>query len=183
MQSVGINLKLLEIFTLLFSDIKKNHGITQLNLNNVQAEVKDLQLHILLADDDPDDIEIFQEALMEVAPHIKISSVNDGETLMLFLKKQKPNLLFLDLNMPCKNGLECLDEIRAVKSYNYLPVIIYSTTVNAAQVDASYLKGASLYLQKPSHFDGIKKSIARILSNSIAVLLEQPVKSKFVFKL
>lgn len=124
-----------------------------------------------------------KEPVLHPRPHIKISSVNDGEELMLFLKKKKPDLLFLDLNMPCKNGIECLDEIRAVKSYNYLPVIIYSTTINAAQVDACYSKGASLYLQKPSHFEGIKNSIARILSDGISVLFEQPAKSKFVLKL
>ena len=102
---------------------------------------------------------------------------------MAFLKKQHPDLVFLDLNMPCKNGVECLEEIRAVKSFKNLPVIIYSTTANATQVDASYSKGASLYLQKPSNFESIKKSIAGILSKGIASFFEQPAKAQFVFKL
>jgi DNA-binding NarL/FixJ family response regulator len=81
--------------------------------------------------------------------------------------------------MPRKNGIQCLEEIRSVNAFKNLPVIIYSTTANASQIETSFIKGASLYLQKPSHFEGIKKSIIKILSTGITPLFEQPSKANF----
>ena len=73
------------------------------------------QLRILLADDDMDDRYVFELAIKELSKEILLSSVVDGEKLMAFLiddSNQLPDILFLDINMPRKNGLDCLVEIK-----------------------------------------------------------------------
>ena len=73
------------------------------------------QLNILLADDDLDDCLFFKEALEGMPVNTHLTAVHDGEQLMQLLANEKiklPDILFLDLNMPRKNGFECLTEIK-----------------------------------------------------------------------
>lgn len=76
------------------------------------------QLNILLADDDSDDCLFFKEALRELLLSTNLTTVHDGEQLMQLLTNETnvlPHVLFLDLNMPRKNGFECLTEIKLSK--------------------------------------------------------------------
>src|SRR6476661_3821787 len=122
-------------------------------------------LHIFLVDDDIDDRMLFQEAIQEVAPETKLS-LADGCDMLLKLSKvesDKPDMILLDLNMPGLNGFECLDEIKSKHQFGNIPVLIYSTTANPEQVKKTYNKGATLYMQKPSSFEGIKKLMDKVL--------------------
>ena len=71
---------------------------------------------IVLAEDDKDDHIFFSEALMQIDPSLKLTTVDDGNELMDLLKHYYPDILFLDLDMPYKNGLECLKEIRSQRN-------------------------------------------------------------------
>lgn len=127
------------------------------------------RLHIFLVDDDADDRMLFQEAMSEVDPKAKLS-VADGCDMLLKLSKiehDKPDMIFLDLNMPGLNGFECLDEIKNKQHFGNVPVIIYSTTANPEQVKKTYNRGATLYMQKPSSYEGIKKLMNKILSTDL----------------
>ena len=76
------------------------------------------QMFILLADDDTDDCIFFKEALDELLLPTKLMTVHDGEQLMHLLANEStelPDVLFLDLNMPRKNGFECLEEIKSLR--------------------------------------------------------------------
>ncbi len=126
-------------------------------------------LHIFLVDDDADDRMLFQEAMSEVDPKAKLS-LADGCDMLIQLAKieeDKPDMIFLDLNMPGLNGFECLDEIKNKDQFGNVPVIIYSTTANPEQVKKIYNKGATLYMQKPSSYEGIKKLMNKILSQDL----------------
>ena len=86
-------------------------------------------IHIVLADDDNDDCLLFEEALNELLLPNQLTVVNDGEQLMLYLHEnttQLPGVLFLDLNIPRKNGIECLAEIKEDPELKNLPVVIFS---------------------------------------------------------
>lgn len=82
-------------------------------------------LNILLADDDEDDRLFFKEALENIKIKTVVTTVNDGIELMEYLNKSDikyPDIVFLDLNMPRKNGIQCLEEIRKDKNLKILPL-------------------------------------------------------------
>ena len=83
------------------------------------------RLHVLLADDDIDDCIFFKEALAELLLSTQLTAVHDGEQLMQHLTDETcelPDVVFLDINMPRKNGFECLAEIKLSGKLKLLPV-------------------------------------------------------------
>ncbi len=142
-------------------------------------------IHVLLADDDEDDRQFFTDAINVVAPRLKLSTVQDGEELIKRLKKnttELPDVIFLDLNMPYKNGIECLKEIRSLDFLRKIPILIYSTSTNTDQVENTYLNGANLYIQKPANFEGIIRILKTIFSFDKSRWFEQPSREKFLLK-
>lgn len=126
------------------------------------------KIKVLLADDDKDDCLLFKEALEELPLSTVLSIVHDGEQLMKLLKdnpNKLPHVLFLDLNMPRKNGFECLAEIRDSRNMKGLIVIISSTTSKQDMVDLVYKYGAHHYIRKPSEFPHLKNVIHQVLIN------------------
>ncbi len=124
-------------------------------------------VNLLLADDDIDDCQFFKEALDELPVPSSLSTVNDGVQLMELLTAKQvmlPDLLFLDLNMPRKNGIDCLSEIKDNQKLRQLPVIIYSTSFDHEVVDMLYEKGAHHYIRKPGEFSNLKKVILKAIT-------------------
>jgi CheY-like chemotaxis protein len=120
-------------------------------------------LHILLADDDSDDSFLFNEAVEQSDLPITLSRAEDGNQLLSFLERQgSPDILFLDVNMPYKNGIECLHEIRSNTKYDELPIVIYSTTNYQVNIDACYQGGADFFVVKPNSFEDILKMIKTV---------------------
>lgn len=141
------------------------------------------QFHIILADDDEDDCVLFADALNEFPLSIRFTIVHNGEQLMEELgktKEQLPDLLFLDLNMPRKNGFECLAEIKQDEKLKHLPVIILSTSLENDVINLLYKKGAQYYLRKPNEFSKLRKAIHQVLTNVTQASPSQPPKEKFV---
>ncbi|GGH47761.1 response regulator [Dyadobacter endophyticus] len=112
---------------------------------------------ILLADDDHDDTFLFREALEQVPVETRLSVAENGAQLLQLMKgaDAKPDIIFLDMNMPVKNGLECLEEIRGTAGYEQVPVVILSTSVAQYLWESAYKGGANLYIQKPTSFKGL----------------------------
>ncbi|MEH6681992.1 MAG: response regulator [Sediminicola sp.] len=122
------------------------------------------QYTLLLADDDEDDIDLFQEALTDLSISGSLVTVNDGVQLMEYLSDNLPDILFLDLNMPLKSGLECLTEIKSSDRLKKLPIVIFSTSIEMDMADTLYENGASYYVQKPNEFAKLKNVIENSLS-------------------
>ena len=111
------------------------------------------KLNILLADDDSDDCFFFKEALVGSTIPTHLATVPDGEHLMHLLvttMNELPNVLFLDLNMPRKNGFECLSEIKLSSNLKGLPVVVFSTSFEQEVVNQLYQNGAQYFIRKPS---------------------------------
>ena len=131
-------------------------------MNKPAAAIK----KILLAEDDEDDFLLFQETLKEYKEHVVLNWVKDGEMLMNMLLENTatlPHMLFLDINLPRKNGFECLAEIRQHEDLKNLPVIIFSTSNDPALVNKMHSAGANLYLSKPNDFRRLKENIEKAL--------------------
>ena len=120
--------------------------------------------NIILAEDDVDDQNIFQLALQEVDPKIGIEFVSNGNQLLALLTNYKPDLLFLDLEMPYKNGLECLVEIKKNESLSRLPVIVFSSTTKQSNIQTAYEMGAHLFFIKPPVYKDYLLAIKSILT-------------------
>jgi CheY-like chemotaxis protein len=140
-------------------------------------------IHLLLADDDPDDRIFFKEALDELSLNSNLSTVEDGDQLMNMLTGESailPDLVFLDLNMPRKTGVECLAEIKANDKLKSLKVIIYSTSFDNEMVDLLYEKGALLYICKPGDYSDLKKVIHEAINIASQTNISRPAKEFFV---
>lgn len=124
-------------------------------------------LHILLADDDEDDRMIFRDAIHEVKVKTNLTMVNDGVQLMEYLQTldgDLPQIVFLDLNMPRKNGIECLREIRNDPHLKDLSIAIYSTSASEEDIEDTFVKGANVYIKKPSDFNTLVKVLEEVIT-------------------
>jgi CheY-like chemotaxis protein len=140
--------------------------------------------HILLADDDQDDCFLFEDVLKELSLPTQLTVANDGLQLMQILEKSYttlPDLIMLDLNMPLKNGFECLKEIKQHQRLRHLPVYIFSTSAQRETVDVVYNDGANLYIRKPETFQKLKDVIQRVLLITDEKSFSQPPREKFLW--
>jgi two-component system, chemotaxis family, response regulator Rcp1 len=114
-------------------------------------------LKIIVADDDEEDIFFVKECLMDNHLPAEIIEAGNGETLLTMLRKGaasnyiscKPDLILMDINMPKKNGLETLREIKADANLSAIPVIILSTSQSPGDIQRAKDLGATCYLTKP----------------------------------
>ena len=120
--------------------------------------------HILLTDDDKDHAILFSRVIKMEYPHVFISHVADGDQLIHYLHLHQVDLLFLDLNMPCKSGYECLLEIRNDPSLHDLPIIVYSGSAHLSDIQKSFIHRADFYLVKPFIIEHLKTALRKILS-------------------
>lgn len=122
---------------------------------------------VLLADDDKDDRDDFMEAFSSLKLNVKVQAVKNGVELMECLNDPSikiPHLVFLDLNMPRKSGLECLIEIRKISRLKNLTVVIYSTSSSEKDMEDTFVNGANIYIKKPAHLTVLKKLLAQVLT-------------------
>jgi len=119
--------------------------------------------NIIFCEDDEDDRFLFNDVLRDFNSKLKIDFVSNGVRLMELLKHYVPDLLFLDLEMPFKNGLECLVEIRENATLEKLPVVMFSSTTRQANIQTAYDMGAHLFLIKSPTFSEYASSIRAVL--------------------
>jgi CheY-like chemotaxis protein len=120
---------------------------------------------ILLADDDLSDQEIFKNALKSAKFKSKVNILNNGVELINYLnsKNNLPDVIFLDINMPLKNGLECLQEIRSEERFKELIIVMFSNTTSQQKIVESFEKGANVYLSKSHSKEKLHKAIQKII--------------------
>lgn len=141
-------------------------------------------VNILLAEDDEDDRDFFELALINVYPNSELTTLTNGEELFRFVNSEESeeiDIIFLDINMPRKNGQECLIEIRTEKKFEHVPVIMLSTSSNPKDIEDLFILGANMYITKSyllSHLSILKK----ILELHTEGKLLKPERNKFVFE-
>lgn len=120
--------------------------------------------NIIFCEDDEDDRIFFKEILQDYNPSLQVEFLSSGTRLMQLLKDFVPDLLFLDLEMPFKNGLECLVEIRSNQFLKNLPIIVFSSTTRLSNIQTAYDMGANLFLIKSSTFGEYAASLKAVLN-------------------
>ena len=123
-------------------------------------------ISIIYADDDEDDRYFFREALINAKVDAELTTVNDGNEFLKFIRSKffKPDVIFLDINMPMINGIECLEEIRKDNSFDDTPVIMFSTSI--MEIDKVLSKGANLFINKNSLCSDFSKMLTSLFSSN-----------------
>ncbi|HMK03787.1 MAG TPA: response regulator [Ferruginibacter sp.] len=119
-----------------------------------------------IVDDDPDDQELFIEALQGIDEFCKCITAFDGEEALKKLNDgiPQPDFIFLDLNMPRMNGKQFLAQIKNNGKTRHIPVIIYSTSSEKKDIQDTTDLGALYFLQKPNRFEELSKALNEIIS-------------------
>lgn len=133
------------------------------------ANFKKYMITIFLTEDDKDDQTIFKEALDEIEISFHIANFHNGEELLEHLENNQdllPDIIFLDLNMPKMNGMDCLKILRATPKYKDLFVAIYSTSGSQENIENAFMAGANAYIRKPNDFEELKNILRELLRDS-----------------
>jgi two-component system, response regulator len=128
---------------------------------------------ILMAEDDPDDRFLMEQAFLEIGYCADLHFVEDGEELVHYLRRlekyadptscPRPVLILLDLNMPKKDGRQALAEIKADPNLRAIPVVIWTTS--SEREDRVYCKkaGADVFVTKPASHGEFINSVSRLI--------------------
>jgi len=137
---------------------------------------------IFYTDDDEDDITIFTDAVDSIPQNIILQTYSEGEKLLsaIFNPPATPYIVFLDLNMPGKNGFDVLEELRNSVYKKDIPVVIYSTSSEPGIIERCRNLGANGFITKPVLMKDIIKSIEHAIQIDWNKFI--PTKSNFVLK-
>ena len=126
-------------------------------------------IQILMAEDNPDDIELTVEALKDSRVRNHLIVVKDGEEAISYLQGKgkyqhavRPDLILLDLNMPKKNGRDVLREIKNDPKLKRIPVVILTTSQAEEDIAHTYDLHANCYITKPVDFNQFLKVVKSI---------------------
>ncbi|TDP00268.1 MULTISPECIES: response regulator [unclassified Flavobacterium] len=151
-------------------------------VGNAKGLEKKEPVKIILAEDDKDDQELFKEALSATKIPSEVITVENGQELVNTLKdpaEPKPDIVFIDINMPVKGGKEALAEIKSDQELKEIPTVMLSTSNHPNDIEDTFNKGANLYIQKPSSFTGFILILKRVFLLHWAKALVNPVKNIF----
>ncbi|WP_127132800.1 response regulator [Pseudoflavitalea rhizosphaerae] len=139
-----------------------------------------LQRDIMLAEDDSDDVEIFDLGLKGLEFPYLLRHAENGDVLFIMLKDKLPYILFLDIHMPCKDGIACIVEIRKNREYDKMPVIMYTSEISKKIIEEAYRSGANLYLAKTNTIADLTDKLSKIFSIDWDNYLHFPPHSQFI---
>jgi CheY-like chemotaxis protein len=115
---------------------------------------------VLQVEDNEADVRLTREALRETGEELRLSVVGDGEQALAFLRNEggfedvpRPHLVLLDLNLPRKDGVEVLQEMRSDPELAPIPVVVLTSSSAAHDVDACYAAGANAFVVKSLELD------------------------------
>jgi CheY-like chemotaxis protein len=138
-------------------------------------------LDVLLVEDDPGDVLLTTEALEQSPTPPRLHVVSDGEEAIHFLRQigrftdaPRPGLILLDLNLPRRNGLEVLHELKTDPGLQTIPVVILTTSQTQQDILSSYQMRANAYVTKPGSFDHFSETISKV-NEFFLTLIQAPV--------
>jgi len=143
-------------------------------------------INILLADDDEDDRFFFEKAFSTATIAAQVTSVEDGDQLSNLLETitspPPPDIIFLDINMPCKSGLDCLREIRNTTRFKDTPIVMFSTSSHPRHIDETFKNGANRYISKADFFGNEISMLNKLFSPDWKTSLFHTEKENYVLK-
>jgi DNA-binding response OmpR family regulator len=114
-----------------------------------------MKKHILLIDDDEDELSILTAALYQIPLAFDCMWVKNADHALRLLQNYTPDYIFIDYNMPKMNGIKCLEEIKKLENLHETPVILYTTSTDEENRQRAMSIGATAYMQKPNALDAL----------------------------
>jgi CheY-like chemotaxis protein len=180
---LSANGNLLSIFALHLTGKNPSNMISSDNSSTApEGENEKEPVKILLAEDDTEDQELFLDALQEAQISSEVTAVENGQELLDTLRDESqgdPDIIFIDVNMPVKDGKKALEEIKKDDELRDIPAVMLSTWDHPSDIEDAFGKGADLYVQKPSSFAGFVLVLKKVFLLHWAKALLRPVRKLF----
>jgi len=156
---------------------------TAIHYNTVGLEAPAINIKsILLAEDDDDDFNLFNSAILSLYSSVDVLRTKNGIMFSSLLETSiKPDLIILDINMPFKSGISCLQEIKSKPQFEACKVVMYSTSGSNREIDLCYNHGADFYLVKPMTYHCIIQQFKDLFSNEYFIKNVRPPRDQFAF--
>jgi two-component system, response regulator len=122
--------------------------------------------HILIVEDNPDDETLLERALREIEGAPVATIVPDGVEALDVLRsgaQRVPDLMLIDLKMPRMTGFELLREVRHGLGFKHLPLVVFTSSDDARDIERAYDAGATAYVQKPLSFDAFTDALRAVV--------------------
>jgi DNA-binding response OmpR family regulator len=136
---------------------------------------------VIIADDDRDDSLFLLSVLLSISPELTVITVPDGEELINILETVSPQFIFLDINMPKKNGFEALKHIRSTERPDQPKVIMCSTSSSINDIRILAELGADMYVTKPTNIKHYSKMIEDIFERDWSGKTIETIPEKFLY--
>ena len=138
------------------------------------------ELHVLMAEGDKDDFDILADAIEKVPVKVILTRAENGDVLMKLIHDKIPDLLFLDIILPYRDGRDCIREIRSDKKFDNLPIIVYTSIKDLDTIEFCYRWGTNLIVHKPQTYSEIADIIRKIFSVNWKKMQYYPSRNEFV---
>jgi CheY-like chemotaxis protein len=148
--------------------------------------MNNIPVNVLLADNDAADRRVLKNAFEDLQMKTIVHTVNDGAQLMNYLGKKDvalPTLVLTGLNLPSKNGLECVKEIRSNNALDDISIAVYAASEHDYDIKEAFLRGANVYIKKPADFKSLKQALQRMLLAVVNNELSASDKSNFMMRI
>ena len=153
-----------------------------INSKTMKNSSKTKIINVLLADDDSDARFFFSKAIESSTIATELTTIHNGHSLLENLLNADialPDVIFLDFNMPGKNGLDCMLELKTHSRLSKIPVIIYTTLLHVEVLDVIYGEGAHYYLEKTGLAE-LKTILNSMLNLMMDEKFERPTREHFI---
>lgn len=129
------------------------------------------EIDLLIIEDDPAEASLILEVVRQVGPGVAVHVARDGVEALDLLHRTggadravHPGIVLLDLKLPLMSGLEVIQAVRTHPATQRLPIVVFTASALASDIDASYASGANGYVVKPISFDELTKQVLAILA-------------------
>lgn len=124
-------------------------------------------LNVIAADNDEGNIIFFKNIFKDLRIGVKSQCFSSGEDLMEYLTSEGaiiPEVVFIKYDIPGKNSMECLDEIKTDSRLSNIIIVIYSDQISESEIEEIFVNGGNIVMRKPDTYDGLKKSLTEIIT-------------------
>lgn len=136
---------------------------------------------IFIAVNDPDFFYFFNSAVLSVFTSVDVLRTTEGVMLLSLMEfSALPDIIFLDLNIPFKNGISCLTAIKSNEKYNSAKVVMFSSSGNTDDIDKCYDNGADFYLINSTSLSSVAQQLKKIFTNEYFINDIKPPRENFV---